>query len=134
MKNAQRFESRGDRLSRIFRYLLSVAMAIFIYISFSFSSREVRKISIPLVVVPNSQYTNNSNIDASVDLEVLGDPSIIYKVNPDKIKAYLDCTVVDKEGMWDIAVTLDYELGLLDGARVEIVNKDPVMRISFVRR
>ena len=131
---ARQYESRQEKISHAIRLIFSFAMAVLIYFAVTLSAREKRAITIPLVVIPNSTFVNNSNIQDSINIEILGNPSIIYNINPDKITAYLDCSKIQEEGIYNLDVNLKYDLGIIEGTRVEIVNNDPVIRASFVSR
>lgn len=88
--------------------LLSLILASCIYIVINFISLTTREVGIPLNVIENTNYKAKSYIDENVKVIIKGDQKITYLVEEERLKATLDLTNVDKEGIITLPIKLEY--------------------------
>ena len=112
----------------------SIFFACMVYLAFSIYTRESRCIGIPITIKANDRLVNNSNMPKFVDVMIKGDRDLIYGIDADKISAKVDFSSLDMEGIYSLPVLIEYDLGLLNAAKVEIYAVKPRIRVSMVKR
>ncbi len=92
-----------------------------------------RKVVIPLqVILPESQEIEpESLVPTNIEILISGSDSIVYLVEPDKIKATADFSNVTEPGIARIPVQLTYDMDVFDRAEIVVTAAKPVVRILF---
>ncbi|MFA5446933.1 MAG: CdaR family protein [Sphaerochaeta sp.] len=111
--------------------ILSLVFALLVYTFIQYSTLDTRIVTIPLEVTLPDALVAESLVPSQVQVQIKGDDSIIYLVDPNAIVAAVDFSDVKSEGIAVRSVVLHYDEHLFDTAKISFL-ADPIQfRILF---
>ena len=111
--------------------IISVMLAIALYLIVQYSTVDHREVAIPLHVSLPSGYVAKSTIPNSVKLVISGDEAVIYLIDPSSITASADFSSVQDEGVTSVPVFLSYREYPLHGD-IMIAADPEFLKVFFV--
>ncbi|HAF85234.1 MAG TPA: hypothetical protein DCG32_02465 [Sphaerochaeta sp.] len=113
--------------------VISLIFAVFIYLFIQYSTVGARVVTIPLEVNLPSGYVAMSLVPESVEVEIRGNEDIIYLIDPNSIKASINFSFVQREGISSAPVVLSYEENVFESGGVFVSPTPSQYRILFAR-
>ena len=113
--------------------VISLVFAVCIYLFIQYSTTGARIVTIPLDVQLPSGYVAMSLVPESVEVEIRGNEDVIYLIDPNSIKASIDFTFVQSEGIASAPVALLYEENIFESGGVSVSPTPSLHRILFGR-
>ena len=114
--------------------VISLVFAIFIYLFIQYSTVGARVVTIPLDVHLPSGYEALSLVPESVEIEIRGNEDVIYLIDPNSIKASINFSFVQEEGIAMAPVVLIYEENVFESGGVSVAPNPSEHRILFKRQ
>lgn len=113
--------------------ILSFLLAIFVVMAVRFLNVTDRIVHIPLEVklAENPSFIPASLVPDTIDVVITGDDSVIYLIDPSRIKAYADFSDVDSDGIVRVPVILDYDQDIYTENSLTVEAKPSSVRILF---
>ncbi len=111
--------------------LISFILALCFFFLYLFSNNSSRIVTIPLDVYLPIGYQAESLIPNSVDLEISGNNNIIYLIDPNLIKAKVDFSSIQKEGISTENIELEYDYKIFSKENISLNTKPATVKISF---
>ncbi|NCD06086.1 MAG: hypothetical protein EOL97_08195 [Spirochaetia bacterium] len=111
--------------------LISFILALCFFFLYLFSNNSSRIVTIPLDVYLPIGYQAESLIPNSVDLEISGNNNIIYLIDPNLIKAKVDFSSIQKEGISTENIELEYDSKIFSKENISLNTKPATVKISF---
>lgn len=88
--------------------VISLVMAVLLYLVVTFMTVQQREIDIPLQVVLPTSYIATSTIPENVKVIISGEDRAIHMIDPTSIEASVDFTFVSKEGVSAAPIVLSH--------------------------
>lgn len=114
--------------------LLSLLLAVVVYVVCFYALDSGRKVEIPLRVVESKDYMAISNIPESVTLNITGNAEAVYLVDPDKVSAVLDLSSINSDGIHTLPVSLSYDDGIMKKDIISITVNPLTVRAKFEKK
>lgn len=114
--------------------VISLLVALLVYASISYLQSAAREVTIPLNVIQNSNYIAESYIPSKINIYIEGNEEIIYLIEPDKLEATLDLSMVTKKGISKVLVKLSYDGPDTIKTKVNFYSDPSTIRIKFKER
>lgn len=111
--------------------LISLVLALCVFTFFYYFNHSSRFITIPVEVILPSDYEAESLVVSSVEIEIIGDNSIIYLVDPSQIVAFVDYSFVNREGISKARVELNYNEDVFAKGKIHIKVNPEIVKVSF---
>ena len=111
--------------------ILSLVFALLVYTFIQYSTLDTRIVTIPLEVTLPDALVAESLVPSQVQVQIKGDDSIIYLVDPNAIVAAVDFSDVKSEGIAVRSVVLHYDERLFDTAKISFLAYPIQFRILF---
>ncbi len=111
--------------------LISFILALCFFFLYLFSNNSSRIVTIPLDVYLPIGYQAESLIPNSVDLVINGNNDIIYLIDPNLIKAKVDFSSIEKEGISTENIELEYDSKVFSKENISLNTKPATVKISF---
>lgn len=113
--------------------VISLVFAICIYLFIQYSTTGARVVTIPLEVQLPSGYAAMSLVPESVEVAIRGNEDIIYLIDPNSIKASINFSYVQSEGIAIAPVVLLYEENVFISGGVSVSPTPSQYRVLFNR-
>ncbi len=111
--------------------VLSIVLAIAVYMFIHYTTLGVRQVQVPLQVLMPPGLEAASLVPDTVGIRITGDEDLIYLVNPTAITASVDFSYVTQPGISKAPVFLSYVESLYNSANVSISAEPSQFRILF---
>jgi YbbR domain-containing protein len=111
--------------------VLSIILAVFLFVFHRMSTLEERFFSVPLNVETKGNLTPSSSYPQMIRVSIRGDPNSIYPIMEDDIEAFVDFEKYDVPGIYDSPVEIRKKGAALEVEPLEI-SVDPLeVRLSL---
>jgi hypothetical protein len=111
--------------------VLSLVFALLVYVFIQYSTMGARVVTIPVKVSLPPTLEAQSLVPTSVEVIIRGNEDVIYLIDPNAIKASIDFSAVEQEGISTALVVLSYEERVFDSAGISLVANPNQYRILF---
>ncbi|MCY1152697.1 MAG: hypothetical protein PQJ45_06400 [Sphaerochaetaceae bacterium] len=111
--------------------LISLFLALCVFFFYMFSTNSTRIVSIPLDVILPIEYEAESLVPTSVDLQINGNNNIIYLIDPTLVKATVDFSSVNKEGISNNPIELQYDETVFSKGNISLSTNPATVKVSF---
>lgn len=111
--------------------VLSLVFALLIYAFIQYSTLDTRVVTIPLSVQLPEELVAESLVPQKVEVQIKGNESIIYLVDPASITASIDFSDVKAAGIAIRSVVLIYDERVFDSAQISLLANPSQYRILF---
>ena len=118
-------------MSNLAPKVFSLLAAVFIVLTLHFVNVNDRTVTLPLDVYLPEGYKAVSLVPSTVDVTITGEDKVIYLVDPAQIRAYVDFSEVDAEGIAKMPVRLIYQENIFQADGLTVAPTPSSVRILF---
>ena len=124
-------KSKKDAYERLIIKVLSLLIAIAIFTTIRYGNLDKRSVILPLDVTLPEHLVALSLVPQEIEVIITGDNNLVYKVDPDKIKASANFSSATDSGVSSVPITLEYDLGFYEDSTIYVRANPDVVRIKF---
>lgn len=105
---------RRNKVIQTLTYNWNVKLCAFIlaclaFLFGSYYNQDIRTVTVPVSVTLPKSVEAASNIPTTVQVSIEGDGEVIYLIDPDSIKASVDFSFFEQEGIADTPIKISYD-------------------------
>ncbi|HLW22320.1 MAG TPA: hypothetical protein VKZ39_03975 [Sphaerochaetaceae bacterium] len=112
--------------------VISLLLAISVYLVISYATLDTRRVEVPLHVVVPVGYEATSTIPDSVTLVIRTDERYIGMIDPTAVTAIADFSAVSQDGVATVPVLLEADSSFVD-IEVSFTSEPELVKIFFRR-